>query len=191
MDFDAAKIIANTPTLSKSIEKYIWIEESLKQTDFHKNPEFQKRYNGFYRVRQRSKEWYAAYFGLLGEQALAVPYSYQDILRKLYEVGGKLEVSFASKLVASVNPTQPIWDKFVLENLGLLSTWKKSAKLPLEKRMVFAVQIYESIKDWYAQFLSSNDGKRCVQLFDDVFSQYRDKLSDLKKVDFLLWSNRD
>lgn len=36
----------------------------------------------------------------------------------LHGVDNSVEVSFASKLIATVSPEEPIWDKYVLKNLG-------------------------------------------------------------------------
>jgi hypothetical protein len=48
---------------------------------------------------------------------------------------------------------------------------------------------YEHILIWYKQFLGSTDGKLVVSVFDRNVSEYT-KITDVKKVDFVLWQMR-
>ena len=78
-----------------------------------------KTFNGFYRGRQKSAAWYDKYYKLMEEQKSANR-SFKDLLLYLEPVGGTIDVSFVSKLMAAVDPSLPIWDKYVLQNLELL-----------------------------------------------------------------------
>ncbi len=43
---------------TKGINQYLEIMLLFQQTDVSKNKEFQKKFNGFYRVRQRNEQFY-------------------------------------------------------------------------------------------------------------------------------------
>lgn len=63
-------------------------------------------------VMGRHEAWCRPYFRLL-EDAKAAPISFADALRSIRERTGRLEASFASKLVHTVDPTLPVLDRFV------------------------------------------------------------------------------
>jgi hypothetical protein len=50
--------------------------------------------------------------------------------------------------------------------------------------------IYKEIQEWYNTFINSIDGKKCIAVFDTAMPSYRNKLTDVKKIDYLLWSKR-
>lgn len=51
-----------------------------------------------------------------------------------------------------------------------------------------ACRIYQKIKIWYGTFICSKDGKECIVAFDTAMPSYKDKLTAVKKIDYLLWS---
>ena len=52
--------------------------------------------------------------------------------------------SFSSKLLATVNPNMPVWDKFVLQNLGLRAPYYYE-----KERLHKTILLYQKICDWY------------------------------------------
>ena len=144
------------------LRSYIDILSVIQQDNFVATPEFRKAFNGFYRVRQKSAAWYDKYYGLMEEQRSANR-SFRELLFCLEKISGTIDVSFASKMLAAIDPMLPIWDKYVLQNLGLLKRWEKMA---------------------------SKDGKACIAALDSAMSHYKEKLTEVKKIDFLLWSMR-
>ena len=79
----------------------------------------------------------------------------------------------------------PIWDRYVLQNLGL--------KMPIcngEKKFEIAVYLYYKIVDWYDKALSTIEIQQKTVEFDETFPEYK-WFSKTKKLDFLLWQIRD
>jgi len=103
--------------IEKGLRKYCWIQEHLHREDVSRSREFQKTYNGFYRVR-RNAEWQDVYFNLM-EMAKTKPLDFSQIISDLRRKTGRLEASFASKLVATLHPDRPVIDRFVLEYFSL------------------------------------------------------------------------
>lgn len=167
-----------------SIREYVGIINAVKADDFNADPEFRKRFNGYYRVRQRKPAWYDKYYSLMVEQK-KYHRSFGEILTEL-SAFGSVEVSFASKMIAAVEPDKPIWDQYVIRNLGLENEWRSFSGKAIGERIERAESIYREMEQWYQDFLRSPKGKRCIKKFDAVLPGYKDVLSDTKKVDFLL-----
>ncbi|MCH5266157.1 MAG: hypothetical protein J1F02_09675 [Lachnospiraceae bacterium] len=108
----------------------------------------------------------------------------------MFKESGKIEVSFVSKLMATIDPQLPIWDKYVLINLGKIAEWEKFRSADAEERIKEASKIYAYIKCWYKSFIEDDYGKLCIAKFDEALPAYRDKLTDIKKIDYLLWGKR-
>lgn len=144
--------------------------------------DFQRLFKGYYRIRQRPAAWYAQYFRML-EQLKTTNRSFREVLQELYERTGRLEVSFASKMLATRNPELPVIDRWVLDNLQL--------RLPgyLEQdRVQKVVQLYDRIVTWYHEFLKTPTGKQALRMFDNLISHC--DITAVKKIDFILWQTR-
>ncbi len=97
---------------------------------------------------------------------------------------GRIEASFSSKLVATINPNKPIWDEFVLKNLGI-----KKPTTYSKNRIEKTIEIYMGIEGFYANFMKSNECQALLVEFDSHFPNTN--LTQTKKVDLLLWQTRD
>ena len=69
------------------LAKYCWLQAELRQRDIANDAEFQRRFNGFYRVR-RNHEWRQMFFRLL-ERSKAGPGSFDSTLRALQKKTGQ------------------------------------------------------------------------------------------------------
>ena len=119
-----------------NIERYAYIITYLPKTDVSDNIEFQKVYNSFFRVR-RNEQWRKIYYDIM-ERAKRTNLSFRDIITEIYQKTGRIEASFTSKLLASIDTSRPIWDRYVLKNLGI----KLEGNTPYE-RIEHACKIYE------------------------------------------------
>lgn len=156
--------------------------KTVHEVDISQNEEFQRTFNAFYIVR-RNKEWRKIYYQIFEYAKTTMP-SFGDVLHQLYDLTGNVEASFSSKMVATLNPQMPIWDRYVVQNLGI--------KVPLygdSKRLDIIIKQYDEITAWYTEFLLSAKAHECIIKFDEVLPDYQ-WLSDVKKIDFFLWSIR-
>ena len=144
--------------------------------------DFQHAFNGFYRVR-RNEEWRHHYYGLFSK-AKAEQYSFNQIITALYQLTGNVEASFSSKMLATIDATKPIWDQYVLRNLGLELTGKTQ-----EEKLQNAVNLYDRIVTWYRDYLITDEARENIKEFDRLLPDYT-WVSDTKKIDCLLWSMR-
>ena len=183
INIDAKKVIETRIAESMGFDKYKQIMEIVWKTDVSSDLDFQRVFNGFYRVR-RNAEWRKAYYGLFENIKGSSP-SFESIIRTMYEATGNIEASFSSKMLATINADMPIWDRYVVQNLCL--DMKGRTK---EDQLKCAVDLYEQMIRWYDGFLKSENGRDCIAEFDRSLPRYV-WMSDVKKIDFYLWSIRD
>ena len=110
-------IEAALPRVAVGLKKYQWLQAQRDACDVRSNAEYRKRFNGFYRVR-RGLDWQEHFFGLLeAKKGQTVPFT--EVLEDLHRTTGRYEASFASKLLATIDPNMPVIDSVVLRNLNL------------------------------------------------------------------------
>ena len=160
---------------------------------------FRTRFNHFFRMMKRSQDLYNAFYNAFKDflPPSKTP-SYIEILKRLREkmpIGtGQIEQSFASKMLHTIDPTKPIWDKIVV---------KKQLKIKIpsytklaEKRLLVIEKKYKHICDGYKSFISNADkAQYLIEKFnkiydslleDDSFSKI--EITSIKKIDFILWA---
>lgn len=175
-DIDAA-----VERISVGLRKYQWLQHRVHRCDVRTDAEFQRRYFGFYRVR-RGSDWRAAYFALMEETKVGGA-DFAEVLGALRLATGRLEASFASKLVATLAPEMPVIDRFVLENLGLRLPYPSQ-----RNREEKIVSLYAEVRRRYQKILRSVEGQLICTKVDARYPS--NGISDLKKVDLVLWQHR-
>lgn len=169
----------------KDMESYAAIMAAVGNVDVASNMDFQKKFTYFFRVR-RDEAWRREFYTLF-EKCKEMPgLSFEYILREMFRRTGKIEASFSSKMLAVINPQMPIWDSVVLSKLRM----KPSTCQDKEKRIEETAEIYHEIDYWYKGVLQSDGAGEFLDVFDEVFPEFR-SISSVKKVDFLLWGSVD
>jgi hypothetical protein len=178
-----ALVIQQKLAVGMGLDKYGQIMEVIHTTDISINEKFQRTFNSLYMVR-RNEEWRSAYYKLFESVKNDEQVNFSFILDELYEKTGNVEASFASKMLATIKPEMPIWDKYVVKNLGL--------KVPAQsdpERIQKTKDLYENICKWYDTYLQTRNAIECIEMFDKMLPDYT-WLSPVKKIDFYLWSIR-
>lgn len=182
---DPATVINNQLIRSIGIDKYSAIQTTFWEKDISKDTDgFQKLFNSFYVVR-RNSEWRKDYYTLfesLKKEKNTV--TFEQILKAIYNTTGKIEASYSSKMLATLNPNMPIWDQYALKNAGVAQPSQGS------DRFDSTVNVYSQLCEWYKCFLKTENSKECIRHFDRIFPEYKE-ISDIKKIDFYLWMKRD
>lgn len=144
---NATKILEEALSRSLGLPRYIEIMAGNPDKS-----EFQRMFNGYYKVR-RNENWQKEYYAIFTE-AKKNPenYTFERILRKLHEKTRMIEASFSSKMLATIDPSKPIWDQYVLKNLGLQLKGKDA-----ESKLKNAIDLYSKIEDWYNSYLNSSE----------------------------------
>jgi hypothetical protein len=166
-----------------SVVKYQQIMDDFKTVDVSIDDGFQRRFNGFYRMRQRSKDYYQDYFCYLEQQKKGV-LNYSDALNHFYNKFHRVEASFASKLAATIDPTLPIIDKYILASWNFRLPYTKDAD-----RIQKIVDIHAKLQQKMMEYCESSEGKEAICLFDLKFPN--NTITQIKKIDFVIWQMRE
>ena len=182
VNFDVNKVFQERLAFSLGLDKYQFIVDQLKKTDVSVDADYQRTFNGFYIVR-RNEAWRTVYYTHFESIKNGTP-TFASILMHLYECIGNIEPSFSSKMLATICPDKPIWDRYVVQNLNmeLLGGTK-------EERLNHAILLYTDIENWYADFLHTDKANECIETFDRILPDYK-HISNIKKIDSILWSIR-
>ncbi len=113
IDLDEA--MAKLKKLEKDIRRYF---EIMRMAETPENPEFQKKFNAFYRIR-RDEAWRSEFYQLMEDFRKKDDPYFGEVLLRLHQRTGQIEPSFASKMLATLNADMPIWDSNILRVLHL------------------------------------------------------------------------
>ena len=64
IELDREGIDQALPRVLAGLQKYGWLQTELRRRDVSRDREYQKRFNGFYRVR-RNAQWQQAFYTML------------------------------------------------------------------------------------------------------------------------------
>jgi len=144
------------------------------------NPIFQKKFKKFYQlnVARKSDAFLLDFFSFLQNNKCSAP-EYITTLKHFYKFG-KVEFSFVSKLLATIDPELPIMDSNVRSVLGFNYP---TGKNKIEEAGV----IYRELEEWYKKFIPSKEGVKWLKLFDKEYPCSKTKITSIKKIDFILW----
>jgi len=180
---EESDIISAIDRAHKGIGQYLEIMDLFHNVDVSVDCYFQRLFNAFYRVRQRKREWYEEYYSFMQKNKSA-PVPFEKVLDHLKNTLGRYEPSFSSKLAATLNPHEPVWDRFVLKNTGQTAPYYTA-----NNKFQGAKEIFRNIRKWYANYLISEDGIHVISTFNRLVEKH-ERITDIKKVDFVLWQTR-
>lgn len=176
------QIDAALQKIEKGLEQYLWLQSKVaSSSQFHEDSEFRKKFNRFYRVR-RASAWQNAFYGLMA-RARRNHLQFHAVIEALRESTGRLETSFASKLLATLNPSMPVIDSVVLKNLNMRLP---SATAP--DRVIKVCKLHESLAACFAAYLQSENGLYLVSQFKVKYPNA--KITPIKMLDLVLWQTR-
>lgn len=180
----AEQLLTDSNKLLDGMNKYKQIMESLHYTDVSTNADFQRAFNRFFVMRSRTPLYYDKFYSFLAERK-NVGATFEETLEELKSANGKLEISFSSKLVHVIDPTQPIWDRNVsVQHFGMKVPGHGK---PINVRQAEVIKMYRDYCRRFYDYLDSNEGQALIRLFDNIYPH--SELTDVKKLDFILWAD--
>jgi hypothetical protein len=166
--------------LEESIRVYEWLEAHKTQLG---NPVFQFVFRSFYRIDNAglTTDWKVRYFEFLRQRERNL----KTILEVLYHIPTRkkvksLQFSFATKLLHTLDTSQPIYDSKVAELLSL----------PMKKRQDFddnistCIALYKNLQEAQQELLADEGIRNQIAALKE---RYNTQISDEKALDFLLW----
>lgn len=178
-----AEIKIAIPKVKIGLNKYLWIQNEFKKRDVGKDREFQKKFNGFYRIRFKGEDWKREFYKLL-EEGKGKNLVFKDVLIDMYKRTGNIEASFISKLIATIDPEKAVIDSIVFNNLGL--------KLPssnVENRIEIINDLYLRLNKIFLSFLKTEEAKYLIDEFSKEYPETN--ITRVKMLDLVLWQIRD
>lgn len=182
IDITKAEIDLAIPKVKEGLEKYYLIQKKFNNINIQKDFVFQRKFNGFYRVR-RNAEWRKSFYDIFENSKNTACADFKIVLEQIYKKTNMVEASFASKLIATINLDLPVLDKFILDNTNL--------KLPYtgaKNRLNKIVKIYNELIKKFDSFKKTENGKYLVLKFKKEFPSY--KITETKMIDLVLWQTR-
>lgn len=177
--------ILNRITIPK-LNAYAYTQNQLHLVNVSSDQNYQRVFNGFYRVRLPITAAYATYYGLIEQNKNNTNPSLQSILDALFKATGRVETSFGSKLLATVNPNVAPLDSIVLRHLGL--------KLPTSSgqssnaRTMQCVNIHNNLVAHMNTLTTPPQFQILKTQFQNRFPAYN--FTNVKILDLLLWQYR-
>lgn len=173
----------------KDIDKYCYIKNRFEDSSILNDLKFQSIFKQFYIMNSAglSEEWKTYFFKLLSDKQYDLKY----ILSELYEIprrDGKRSVqfSFSTKLLHTINNTDPIYDKLV----GVIIN-KKVTGLTKEEKIQSCLGIYNFLRDLYSDLIKDKQIRSVIDEFRSKFNVGCQDVSDVKVLDFMIWSLGD
>ena len=185
---DAKSIIANAARKTLGIFYYRSIMARFAVCDVSKDIEFQQSFTYFYKVR-RPKWWLDKFYAMFQSMRRMKALTFSEVLNSMYKMsdGKWVDLSFASKMLHTIDPDRPIYDRFVAMNLAL-DTMPQSGNA--KSRIAKAIDIYGDLVYKMESLLALDSVKAELKVFDEAFPECKDELSSMKKLDYLLWSDK-
>ena len=165
-----------------TLATYRWLQDNLHSRNVAHDQEYRRRYGGYYGMRFVSQEYRNRYFLVLEENKNRKELSFRDVARELYQIDGKHEFSFLTKLFHTINPHHPIYDSRVENILKLGHGYGKD----LEKRLVKDEKILERLASVYQELELSGKLTAMLEQLDTMTPGFR--MSTEKKLDFIIWA---
>ena len=159
--------------------------QKLNHVDVSTNREFRKKFNHFYRLRQRESEFYTVFYRKLEESKKGECPTFGELVDYFFNKFERIEASFSSKLIATVNPNLPVWDNEVLRNLGLRKPYYYET---VDLRLKKIKKLYDVIRNWYVDYLKTDEATKQLKKFDNHFPN--SGITNTKKIDLILWQTR-
>lgn len=179
-------VLDETVNMEWEISVYADIMQSI-ETENTIKPFTRCAYENYYGMVQAhlKKEWREKYFKY-ADMCLSNKEkpTFYAAMKEIGKYGDdKMQPSFVSKLVHSINKTEPIYDSKVKIFLEKEEPQGDS----IEERIKSAIQIYEEIKRFYKNDEYAVLREQMLTVFDEKFP-WAKEISETKKIDFVIWA---
>lgn len=177
----------------KSVDEYLDIMKFISIPDYSKDSEFQRKFNTFYGLNVSAGMNKVNFYNMFYKYEKLTSFTYADIINDLNDPNngtGRVEKSFASKMLHTFNPNEPIIDSVVLKKLcgdpdtaQFFVGIKKNGSFTVQE----SIDLHNALKKCYSILIQEAKRKGYFSQFDNLFPQAKG-ISETKKIDFYLWT---
>ncbi len=166
-----------------SIDKVLYLNGVRKDPSLAFDEKYQRTFKGYYRVRQRSAEFYNSFFKLLHLAAIgSKKETIGSLMGHLFKETHERHLSFCSKLLATLRDDAVIFDRNVATRLRV-----PYGVLPRQNWLSEAERRYDLIKCGVEKIVNQSNWASIEKKFDENFPEAVN-LSKLRKADLILGS---
>ncbi|SCW29935.1 hypothetical protein SAMN02910456_00374 [Ruminococcaceae bacterium YRB3002] len=180
---------------TETLPKYRWIMNKAKEPFSFTDYGFRSAYCDYYTIVFRKRDWVNHYFKLFADAYESYKTKPVDVNNLLVQFAQedrnhKVELSFISKMAATIDPEVPIYDVSIGSLLGLST----SSSSDYNVRIGVAERVYDQVKDFYGEILNNESEyykiyiQRALNEFYTVFPEYKD-ITPVKVIDFVIWGD--
>lgn len=166
----------------KVLATYCWLQDNLHKRNVAVDTEYRKKFSGYYRMRFVSQEYRDQFFELFEEIKSESSPSFRVVSQKLFQVDGKHEFSFITKMLHTIEPSRPIYDSQVDIALEIHRYYQPN----FEEKLRQDEHILAQISAAYRELASSPGMIELLAGFDKIIPGHT--MSAEKKIDFILWA---
>lgn len=166
----------------KVLATYCWLQDNLHKRNVAVDTEYRKKFSGYYRMRFVSQEYRDQFFELFEEIKSESSPSFRVVSQKLFQVDGKHEFSFITKMLHTIEPSRPIYDSQVDIALEIHRYYQPN----FEEKLRQDEHILAQISAAYRELASSPGMIELLAEFDKIIPGHT--MSAEKKIDFILWA---
>ncbi len=177
-------------SLRESVPVYLFIRDEHLKGDVASNHVFQFVFRSFYRLDNAglSPEQKTQYFKSLSNNQTEL----KTILLALYDLETlkkkkSIQLSFATKLIHTLDNERPIYDKYVSSFTGI--KYYNEPTKDADAKITKALGKYDELCTVYKDVFITN--AKLLALVSDFRKEFRiekSKISDVKVIDFLIWA---
>jgi hypothetical protein len=169
-------------TRLSSVGQYTALMEMLPNRNVSKDKEFKNVYEEFYKLKRYPAEFRDKYFVYMEKKKGNSSLTFEKVLADLKPFRETVEASFAAKLLHTLHPDFPTWDRWIGKYTGI------KIPGPGVKQFAVAVEQYGKLTAWFDGYSRSKTGKVVLRLFDQYYPAFC--LTNTKKIDLVLWQMR-
>ena len=169
---------------------YDWLTKRVWEIDVSQDPSYQGRFGHFYgfrgipSYRREGRKWRKVYFRMLQDGKRYAAPTVDVALLELPTLprNKRVFLSWASKLIATLDPDKPVYDAYVRRSLRLSGvSWKV-----IGGSYEAAIENYHRLVVATSALVSDPDFAVLRGTFDERFSRFA-HFTDMKKLDLYLW----
>ena len=182
-----SKIVRNQSAIlekldEKVLSSYFLLMDNLHTRNIAADEEYRRRFGGYYRMRFVSEKYRDAFFELFEQIKEQPEFSFCETAYRLFEVDGKHEFSFITKMLHTIDPSRPIYDSQVDAALKLRRTYQPD----LGKKIQQDDAILARLSSVYRELSEAQELSGLMSIMDNVVPGRTMAVS--KKIDFILWA---
>lgn len=175
--------------IKSRLKDYDYLCQKLMTTDVTAVKEYQVKYRNYYvmnsKIWIKNPHWFKQYFKILQREKNSQKVDFSAVVREIHTITNRVETSFASKLLATINPDLAVYDSKVRDNLCLENPSHYDGAVRIAK----SIEVYSYLQRLASEMIQSDGFNAWRNRFDREFPQF-EHFTDIKKLDLFLWQSR-